>query len=215
MSNPAPRTPLYSPSALALLPKLSTAASTQPAPKWEISTSPQLLYCLSRTMPQLFRRPLGRLQRLHSPPYTSSPYRPQRPGSGGSCPCCPLPPSLTCRSPAAVCRPGCHGHPVRQTRTTRTSCTRPPPGLQSPLEFATPRAPLRPALIGPSGPPSGPVAPNPMGSPAPPWPPEISCPRSGKCLTTPPLYLGAGPPRVICPSFNTTASGAGMCFFPC
>ena len=67
----------------------------------------------------------------------------------------------------------------------------------------------------PRDPPPGPVVPNPMGSPASPPPPETSRPRAGKCLTTQLLHLGAGPPHTTCPSFSTTASGAGMCFFPC
>ena len=48
----------------------------------------------------------------------------------------------------------------------------------------------------PRDPPPGPVAPSPMGSPATPPPPENSWPRAGKCLTTHPLHLGAGPPHV-------------------
>ena len=80
---------------------------------------------------------------------------------------------------------------------TAPSSTPPPPGLGSPLEFATPRAPLRPALMGPSGSTSRTGRPHPMGSPAPPLPPENSRPRAGKCLTTHFLHSGAGPPTLL------------------
>ena len=92
----------------------------------------------------------------------------------------------------------------------------PPPQVLSPPWSLLPQGPLF-ALHSwvPRDPPPGLVAPNPMGIPAPPLPPENSRPRAGKCLTTHLLHLGAGPHHVTCPSFSTTASGAGMCFFPC
>ena len=49
----------------------------------------------------------------------------------------------------------------------------------------------------PRGPPPGLVPPNPTGSPAPHPPQVISLPRAGKCLTTHPLHLGAGPPHYL------------------
>ena len=58
------------------------------------------------------------------------------------------------------------------------------------------------------------VASDPMGSLAPPPPVETSSSCTGKYLTTNVLHLGACPPHATCPSFNTTASVAGMCFFP-
>ena len=72
-------------------------------------------------------------------------------------------------------------------------------GLESPLEFATPRTPLCPALWVPRDPPPGPVAPNPMGSPAPPLPLEISRPRAGIGLTIHLPHLGAAPPTLLVP----------------
>ena len=45
--------------------------------------------------------------------------------------------------------------------------TPPPPGLESPLEFATPRAPLRPAFMGPSGSTGRTGRPQPDGEPSP------------------------------------------------
>ena len=93
---------------------------------------------------------------------------------------------------------------------------RPPPQVLSPPWSLLPQGPLS-ALRSwvPRDPPPGLVAPYPIGSPAPPLPPENSRLRAGKCLTTHLLHLGAGPPRGIFPLFSTTASGAGMCFFPC
>ena len=64
------------------------------------------------------------------------------------------------------------------------------------------------------GPPPGPVTPNLIGSPAPPLPLEIRRPHAGKCLTTYPLQLGAGPPRAVGLLPNTTASGAGIRYCP-
>ena len=104
----------------------------------------------------------------------------------------------------------------RTKPVTRLPLPHPPPQVLCPRWSLLPQGPffaLR-SLI-PGGPPPGLVPPNPMGSPAPPLPPEITWPRTGKCLTSHPLHLGAGPPHPTCPSFSNPALGAGMCFSPC
>ena len=216
MSNLAARTPLSAPSVLAPMQKQSTAALTQPASKVETSsqslTAASLPPHAAPTALKITRQATGIARpALYLPPV-------------------PLPTSQKRKKPPQP-PPVAHlNQPLTSSiRLTRMPWTfsqtepapplpppQPPPQALSPLWSLLPQGPLY-ALHSwaPRDPPPGPVVPNPMGNPAPPPPPEISRPRTSKCLTTHLLRLGAGPPRATCPSFSTTASGAGMCFFPC
>ena len=90
-----------------------------------------------------------------------------------------------------------------------------PPQASSPLWGLPPQEPLFASHSCVSrDPPTGLVAPNPMENPALPLLIETHQPRTRKCLTIHPLHLGMGPPHTIGPLFNTTASGAGLCFSP-
>ena len=215
MSNLAARTLLYAPSAPALTLKQSTAAPTQPAPKEEISTQSSTaalpLPHAAPTVPKTTRQATGTawpaLNILHVVPPT--PRRQRQPPL--------LPPASHPNPQTASCL-----HPIQTLWTPSQTNQDPPlPLLHPPSQVLSPPLSLLPqrplfALRSwvPWGPPLGPVAPNPMGSQAPSPLPETSRPCTGICLTTHLLYLGAGPPHAICQSFNTTASGAGMCFFP-
>ena len=216
MSNPAARTLLFAPSVLAPMPKQSIAALIQPARGVEISNQsstavsppPLVAPTAPKTTQQVTGTARPALYLSLVPPLTA-----QRRET-------PLPPP----SVAHPNQPPAHS--LRLTRTpwtfSRTKQVSPlplphlPPQASSPPWSLLPQGPLF-ALHSwvPRDPPPGLVAPNPMGSPAPPLPPEISRPRAGKCLAVYLLHLGAGPPHVTCPSFSTTASGAGMCFSPC
>ena len=216
MSNLAARTPLSAPSALAPMQKQSTAAPTQLAPKVETSSqsstagSPPPL--VAPTAPKTTRQVTGIARpALYLPPVLlpMSQKRKMPP---------PPPPVAHLNQPLASS--------LRLTRMPWTfSQTKPapplppphpPPQAMGPLWSLLPQGPLFALHSWVSrDPPPGPVVPNPMGNPAPPQPSEISRPRAGKCLTTHLLHLGAGPPHATCPSFSTTASGAGMCFSPC
>ena len=215
MSNLAARTLLYAPSALAPTLKQSTAAPTQPALNEEISNKsstaawspPHDAPTVSKTTRQTIGTARPALYLL--PVMAPGPRKLRQP---------PLPPPaahLIPPSPSSL-------RPIRTPWTpsqTKQDLLLPlphPPQVLSPSWSLLPQGPVSALLLWvPRGPLPGLVAPNPMGSPVPPPLLEISQPRAGKCLTTHLLHLGAGPPHVICPSFNTTASGAGMCFFPC
>ena len=215
MLNLAARTPLSAPSAPAPTQKQSSAAPTQPAPKEE--TSSQSLTAASPpphvapTAPKTTQQAIGIAR-----PVLCLPPRPLPTSQERKIPTPPPPAALPIQLLA---------NSLRLTRMPWTfSQTMPAPPLPpphpspqalSPLWSLLPQGPFALRSWVPRDPPPGPVAPNPMGSLAPPLPPEISRPHAGKCLTIHPFHLGAGPPRVTCPSFSTTASGAGMCFSPC
>ena len=216
MSNPAARTLAYAPSVRAPMPRQSIAAPSQPArgvvisnqsstaaspPPLVAPTAPKTTQQVTGTArPALYLLPVlpltpQRRKMTHLPPSVAHPNQP---------PTCFLP--LT-------------RMPWRFSRTKQVSplpLPHPPPQALCPHWTLLPQEPLFGLRSWvPRDPPPGLVAPNPMGSPAPPLPLEISWPRGGKCLTIHLLHLGAGPPLASCPSFSTTASGAGMCFFPC
>ena len=215
-SNLAARTPRCAPSAPAPMPKQCTAAPIQPAPKGKISkqslTAALPLPHVAPTAPKTIRQATGIAQSvLYLPPVL--PLTPQK----QKLPLQPPPVAHHNQPPASF---------LPLTRMPwifswmklfpPLPLPHPPPQALSPPWSLLSQGPIF-ALRSwvPRDPPPGPVAPNPMGSPAPPPPLVTSQPRAGKCLTTHPLHLGAGPPHVPCPSFNTTALGAGMCFFPC
>ena len=166
-------------------------------------------------MPQLLRGSLSKLQGLHCPSCTPPSRCPQRPRDRGSRPSHPHPTSISTRfSTTASLRSGRHGHPTGLSKTPRSLLHPPSQALSSPWSLP-PQGPLSaPHSWALRGPPPGPVAPYPRGSPAPPLLLETRRPRAGKCLTTYLLQPGAGLPRAVCPSLNTTTSGAGMCFCP-
>ena len=216
MSNLAARTPLSAPSAPAPTQKQSTAAPTQPAPK--VETSSQSLTAASPpphvapTAPKTTRQVIGiaRSALYLLPVLLPTPQKRKVSTQ-------PPPVVLLNQPPASSLRPTRMLWTFSQTKPAPPlPPPHPPPQALSPLWSLPPQGPLF-ALRSwvPRDPPPGPVAPNPMGSPAPPPPPENSRPRAGKCLTIHLLHLGAGPPHPTCPLFSTTASGAGMCFFPC
>ena len=216
ISNPAARTLPYAPTVLAPMPKQSIAAPIQPAPGVEISnqcsTAPSPPPLVAPTAPKTTRQATGiaRHALYLTPVLPLTPQKRKLPHLS--------PPAAHLNQP-----------PARFLRLTRMPWTlsrtkqvsphplpHPPPPALSPPWSSLPQGPiLAPRLWVSRDPPPGPVAPNPMGSPAPPLPPEISRPHAGKCLTIHLLHLGAGPPRATYPLFSTTASGAGMCFFPC
>ena len=168
MSNRPARTLLYAPSALALTLRQSTAAPTQSAPKEAISN-------LSST---------AALPLPHDAPAVP---KTTRPVTGTAQPALyrfsTLPPTPRKQTHLPRPLPATHLNPLTTSclRPTQTPWTPiqmrpdpplplpypPPPGLESPLEFATPRAPLRPALMGPSGSTTRTGRPQPNGEPSP------------------------------------------------
>ena len=211
MSNPAARTLPYTSSVLAPMPKRGIAAPIQPAPGAEISN-----HSLTAASPPPHTAPTApKTTRQVTGIARPAPYRP---------PVLPLTPQKRKMPPllspvAYLNQPAARflrltQMPLTSSRTKQVPLLpfpHPPSQALCPPWSLLPQEPLF-ALHSwvPRDPPPGPVAPNPTGSPAPPPPPETSRPRAGKCLTTHPLHLGAGPPHVTCPSFSTTASGAGM-----
>ena len=216
MSNPAARTLPYAPSVLAPMPKPEHRCPYPTCPRGG-NLKPVLNCCIASPArcPNCSEDHAASYKdctaRAIPPPRTAhdateaeeaaapAPHRPPQPAP------CPL----TSTDPDAI--------DLQQDETgpPALSSTPPPQALCPPWSLL-PQGPLF-ALHSwvPRHPPPGPVATNPMGSPAPLPPPETSQPRAGKCLTIHPLHLGAGPPHATCPSFSTTASGAGMCFFTC
>ena len=179
MSNLAARTPQSTPSAPAPMQKQCTAAPTQPAPK--VETSSQSLTAASSpphvapTASKTTRQVTGIAQPTLYPPPVLLPTSQKRKILS------PRPPEAHLNQPLASS--------LRLTRMPWIfSQTKPapplplppppPPGLESPLEFGTPRAPLRPALIGPSGSTTRTGCPQPNGEPSPsPAPREQSASR--------------------------------------
>ena len=168
MLNPAARIPPYAPSVLAPMPTQRTAAPIQPARGVEISNqsstaaSPPPL--VAQTAPKTTQQVTGIARpTLYLPALV--PLTPQRRKTPH------LPPSAT-----HLNQPPAHFIRLTQmpwtfSRTEQGSPLPlpppPPPGLECPLEFTTPRAPLRPALMGPSGSTSRTCRPQPDGEPSP------------------------------------------------
>ena len=168
MSNPAARTLPYALSVLAPMPKQSIAAPIQPVPGVEISNqfstavSPPPLVAPSAPKTTQQVRGIAR-PALYLPPVL--PLTPQK----RKMPHLPPPAAHLNQPPARSLR--LTRMPWTFSRTKQVSPLPlphpPPPGLKSPLEFATPRAPLRPALMGPSGSTSRTGRPQPDGEPSP------------------------------------------------
>ena len=150
-SNLAARTLLYAPSAPALTLKQSTTHPTQPAPKEEISnqfsTAASTLPHAVPTVPKTTGQVIGTAR---AAPYLLPVVHPP-PRRQGKPPLLPL--AAHHYRPSGSCL-----RPIRMPWTPSQTKQDPllplphrPPGLESPLEFATPRVPLRPTLMGPSG----------------------------------------------------------------
>ena len=216
MSNLAARTLPYAPSVLAPMPKQSIAAPIQPAPGVEISNQSSTAASPSPLVAPTALKTRRQVTGIARPALYLLPVLPLTPQKRKMPPLAP--PAAYLNQPPAHFR-RLTWMPWTFSRTIQVSplpLPHPPTQALSPPWSLLPEGPLfAPRSWFPRDPPSGPVAPNLIRSPAPPLPPQISRPRAGKCLTIHPLHLEAGPPHVTYPSFSTTASGAGMCFFPC
>ena len=168
MSNHAARTPLYAPTALALTLKQSVAAPTRPAPEGETSNQSSAaalpLPHVASTVPKTIRQATGTARPVL---YLLPVLRPT-PLKQRQSPL--LPPTASLNLPSTSCL-----HPTRTPWTLSQTKRDPPlpvlhppsPCLESPLEFATPTAPLCPVLMGPSGSTARIGRPQPDGEPSP------------------------------------------------
>ena len=151
MSNPAARTPPYAPSVLAPMPKQSIAAPIQPARGVKISNqsstaaSPPPL--AAPTAPKTTRQVTGIARPARYPSRTA----PDAPEADEAAPSALSRPPQPASLPLPSTDPDAMDIQPDEAGLPAPSSTPPPPGLESPLEFATPSAPLRPALMGPSG----------------------------------------------------------------
>ena len=97
------------------------------------------------------------------PPHCSAPDAPE---AEAAAPAAPRRPSQPAARQLPLSDPATMDIQADEARPPAPSSTPPPPGLESPLEYAALRAPLRPALMGPSGATTRTGRPQPNGEPS-------------------------------------------------